>query len=82
MLLSLVTNTFTRGVIAFFERKRQAHRMYLLMTFLGFKVAELHGNLSQTQRSDAAERFKAGEVQLLMATDLAARGLDFSVGWW
>ena len=79
MLLSLCTTTFKKGVIAFFDRKQAAHRMYLLMHFLGLRVGELHGNLSQQQRSVAYDNFKSGEIDLLMATDLASRGLDIQV---
>jgi len=39
-------------------------------------VCELHGNLSQTQRIQAFDDFKAGKYDFLLATDLAARGLD------
>jgi ATP-dependent RNA helicase DDX27 len=79
MLLSVCTSTFKKGVIAFFERKQAAHRMYLLMHFLGLRVGELHGNLSQQQRTDAYDNFKKGDIDLLMATDLASRGLDIQV---
>jgi hypothetical protein len=79
MLLSLCTTNFKKGVIVFFDRKQAAHRMCLLMQFLGMKAGELHGNMSQQQRLDAYEAFKSGSVDLLMATDLASRGLDIDV---
>lgn len=49
-----------------------------LMTMYGFKAAEVHGNLSQTERLKSVESFQAGDVDYLVATDLIARGLDIS----
>lgn len=50
--------------------------MAIILGLLGKKVCELHGNLSQTQRIEAFEDFKEGKFNYLLATDLAARGLD------
>ena len=46
----------------FCERKRTAHRVALLMGALGMRVAELHGNLSQTQRLQALDDFRLKKV--------------------
>lgn len=50
--------------------------MAIVLGLLGFKACELHGNLSQTQRIQAFMEFKEGKQEYLLATDLAARGLD------
>jgi ATP-dependent RNA helicase DDX27 len=78
MLLGLLTRTFTSQTIVFFDTKAKAHRMMILCGLCGIKCAELHGNLSQTQRLEALEQFRKGEVDVLLATDLAARGLDIN----
>jgi ATP-dependent RNA helicase DDX27 len=78
MLLSLLTRTFTSRVIVFFDTKAEAHRLMILCGLCGIKSSELHGNLTQTQRLEALEQFREGDVDVLLATDLAARGLDIS----
>lgn len=78
MLLALLTRTFTDRVICFFDTKITAHRLMVLAGLCGIQCAELHGNLTQAQRLTALESFRNGEVQVLLATDLAARGLDIS----
>jgi len=78
MLLALLTRTFTGRTIVFFDTKSAAHRMMIIAGLCGIKVAELHGNLTQVQRLEALESFREGSVDVLLATDLAARGLDIS----
>lgn len=78
MLLALLTRTFSTRTIVFFDTKAKAHRMMILCGLCGIKCAELHGNLTQPQRLEALEQFRKGEVDILLATDLAARGLDIS----
>mmetsp|Transcript_17377 Transcript_17377/g.32956 ORF Transcript_17377/g.32956 Transcript_17377/m.32956 type:complete len:925 (+) Transcript_17377:131-2905(+) len=78
MLLALLTRTFTKRVIVFFDTKADAHRMMIVCGLCGIKCAELHGNLTQVQRLEALEQFREGSVDVLFATDLAARGLDIS----
>merc|ERR1719215_1536403 len=50
----------------------------ILCGLCGIQGAELHGNLTQPQRLQSLEQFRKSEVDILLATDLAARGLDIS----
>ncbi|KAI7739769.1 hypothetical protein M8C21_003634, partial [Ambrosia artemisiifolia] len=76
VLLALCSKTFTSKVIIFSGTKQAAHRLKILFGLAGFKAAELHGNLTQAQRLDALELFRRQEVDFLISTNVAARGLD------
>ncbi|CAL9109276.1 unnamed protein product, partial [Musa textilis] len=76
VLLSLCSKTFTQKVIIFSGTKQAAHRLKIIFGLSGMKAAELHGNLTQAQRLDGLEQFRKQEVDFLIATDVAARGLD------
>lgn len=76
VLLALCRRTFKSKVIIFFKSKAAAHQVKILFGLLGLSAAELHGNLTQEQRLEALERFRDNKVDFLLATDLAARGLD------
>lgn len=78
MLLALLTRTFKERTIVFFDTKFAAHRLMIVCGLCGIKCAELHGNLTQVQRLEALEAFREGSVDVLLCTDLAARGLDIS----
>eukprot|EP00123_Amoebidium_parasiticum_P017680 comp23942_c6_seq1/m.42330 comp23942_c6_seq1/g.42330 ORF comp23942_c6_seq1/g.42330 comp23942_c6_seq1/m.42330 type:complete len:839 (-) comp23942_c6_seq1:320-2836(-) len=78
ILLALVKRTFKNNCIIFFRSKASAHRMKIIFGLMGLKASELHGNLTQAQRLESLEKFKHGEVDFLLATDLASRGLDIS----
>ncbi|MCO5592482.1 hypothetical protein L7F22_046485 [Adiantum nelumboides] len=76
VLLTLCSRSFKSKVIIFSGTKVEAHRLKILFGLSGLRAAELHGNLTQAQRLDALELFKKRDVDFLIATDVAARGLD------
>lgn len=78
ILLALLTRTFQSRTIVFFDTKADAHQLMIICGLCGIRCAELHGNLTQVQRLEALEKFREGGVDVLLATDLAARGLDIS----
>lgn len=62
--------------IVFLPTKELAHRCLVLFKLSGLKTVELHGGMDQTSRLRALATFKSNNAQYLMATDVAARGLD------
>ncbi|KAL3469469.1 P-loop containing nucleoside triphosphate hydrolase protein [Aspergillus californicus] len=75
-----ILNKHQRGtsdkVLAFCLYKKEAMRIERLLRAKGFKVAGIHGDLSQQERFRSLEAFKSGAATVLVATDVAARGLD------
>jgi superfamily II DNA/RNA helicase len=65
-------------MIVFTRTKRQAQRVADELTERGFKSAPLHGDMAQGAREKALTRFREGKLQVLVATDVAARGIDVS----
>jgi ATP-dependent RNA helicase DBP3 len=63
-------------ILVFCLYKKEATRVEETIRRRGFKVAGIHGDLSQEKRTQSLAAFKSGEVPLLVATDVAARGLD------
>jgi superfamily II DNA/RNA helicase len=62
--------------IVFTRTKRQAQRIADELTERGFSASPLHGDMAQTAREKALTRFREGKIQVLVATDVAARGID------
>ncbi|PSC68971.1 DEAD-box ATP-dependent RNA helicase 28 [Micractinium conductrix] len=77
-LLALCSKSFREGrTIIFAKTKQRAHRLKILFGLAGLPPAgELHGDMTQAARLESLERFRKGEVAFLLATDVAARGLD------
>jgi len=66
-----------RGLtIVFCRTKRSADQVAAALTTRGFAAAAVHGDLGQGQRERAMRAFRSGKVDVLVATDVAARGLD------
>ena len=63
-------------MIVFTRTKRQAQRIADDLTERGFKAASLHGDMTQVAREKAMAKFRNDELQVLVATDVAARGID------
>lgn len=78
ILAALICRTFHSHCMIFVQTKKQAHRLHILLGLLGIRIGELHGNLTQPQRLEALKKFKEEEIDVLIATDVAARGLDIS----
>jgi ATP-dependent RNA helicase RhlE len=76
LLLALLERTDPHRVLIFTRTKHGADRIALSLREAGHTVAVLHGNRSQAQRNAALQGFKEGRCEILVATDIAARGLD------
>lgn len=75
-VVHLVKSRSLNQVIVFSNTKIGASRLARLLAQDGIKAESIHGNKSQIERMKALEAFKAGELEVLVATDVAARGLD------
>jgi superfamily II DNA/RNA helicase len=65
-----------KKVLVFVRTKRNADKLAQTLTLKGFKASAIHGDLSQGQRQRSLQMFKDNRIQILIATDVAARGLD------
>jgi len=65
-----------KNAIVFCNRKRDVAVLEKSLRSHGFNAAALHGDMHQSERMKTLEKFREGEIQLLVASDVAARGLD------
>jgi ATP-dependent RNA helicase RhlE len=79
LLLELLQHTDTESVLIFTRTKHRAKRLGEQLEKAGYKSASLQGNLSQNRRQAALDGFRDGTYQILVATDIAARGIDVSL---
>lgn len=76
MLIHLLHKQSSDQVLVFTRTKRRATRLAEQLITAGFSTTSLQGNLSQNKRDAAMRAFRQGRVKVLVATDIAARGID------
>ncbi|MFM9842827.1 MAG: DEAD/DEAH box helicase [Dongiaceae bacterium] len=75
-LRRLIRTEQVKNALIFCNRKRDVDILYKSLHRHGFNAAAIHGDLAQAVRTETLEKFKQGEITLLVASDVAARGLD------
>jgi ATP-dependent RNA helicase RhlE len=76
LLTALLQRGEVRDALVFTRTKHRADRVAKHLAQHGIKVERIHGNRSQSQRTEALAGFKSGKYRILVATDIAARGID------
>jgi superfamily II DNA/RNA helicase len=76
LLLKLLKQISSDSVLIFTRTKHRADKVARQIAHAGFRVTSLHGNRTQGQREHALHGFKTGHFPIMVATDIAARGLD------
>ena len=76
LLLHLLKGADMHDALVFTRTKHRANRLAKFLGDSGVKVERIHGNRSQSQRTEALAGFKSGKYRVLVATDIAARGID------
>ncbi len=76
LLLHLLQGDAIREALVFSRTKHGANKIAKVLTQAGFAAEAIHGNKSQTARQNALKGFKEGKLRALVATDIAARGID------
>jgi superfamily II DNA/RNA helicase len=76
VLKRLIETQEVEKAIIFCNRKREVASLRRQLERAGLNVRDIHGDLDQSQRTQALDAFKRGEIDFLVATDVAARGLD------
>ena len=78
VLLNMVSDETYEKVLLFEETKHKASRLCKKLNSAGIESDQIHGNKSQNARQRALNSFKQGKIKVLVATDVAARGIDVS----
>lgn len=76
LLIDILAKRHTEQVLVFGKTKHGCNRLAEQLEKAGLKAVAIHGNKSQAQRQKALDAFKGGKARILVATDVAARGLD------
>ncbi|MBI4203635.1 MAG: DEAD/DEAH box helicase [Betaproteobacteria bacterium] len=76
LLVQLLERNILREALVFTRTKHRANRLADLLVRYRLNAARIHGNRSQGQRTEALAGFKSGKYRVLVATDIAARGID------
>jgi ATP-dependent RNA helicase RhlE len=76
LLLTLLERKLIDEALVFTRTKHRANRLWEFLTKRGVPAARIHGNRSQPQRTEALAGFKSGAYRVLVATDIASRGID------
>jgi superfamily II DNA/RNA helicase len=76
VLRDLIRDGNVKNAIIFCNRKRDVAVLYKSLSKHGFNAGALHGDMDQTSRMETLDKFRNGEIMLLAASDVAARGLD------
>ncbi|MCB1485531.1 MAG: DEAD/DEAH box helicase [Hyphomicrobiaceae bacterium] len=76
VLRELIRSGNVKNAIIFCNRKRDVAVLYKSLSKHGFNAGALHGDMDQGARMETLDKFRAGEIMLLAASDVAARGLD------
>lgn len=76
LLVQLINEKSAKSVLVFSRTKHGANKVVKLLDRAKIDAAAIHGNKSQAARVKALEGFKAGKINVLVATDIAARGID------
>ncbi len=76
VLRDLIRDGNVKNAIIFCNRKRDVAVLFKSLAKHGFNAGELHGDMEQSSRTETLDKFRNGEIMLLAASDVAARGLD------
>lgn len=76
LLAQILDDPEMKRVIVFVRMKHRANRVVESLGKVGIRAEAIHGNKSQNARQNALRQFKSGQVRVLVATDIAARGID------